>query len=97
MDMLHTLKLRGIPDISRVLIEQHKEYKKQFSPDDAKFDYYTVHIPYYLYAEGNNLLKVLSFMEVDQVRTCSNDITEVLTVLGIEAVRAALLRYANLK
>jgi DNA-directed RNA polymerase II subunit RPB1 len=94
-DMLHTLKLRGIPDIPRVLIELHKEYKKQFSPDDAKFDHYTNHIPYYLYAEGNNMLKVLSFMEVDQTRTCSNDITEVLTVLGIEAVRAALLRYAD--
>ena len=34
MDMLHTLKLRGIPDIPRVLIEQDKEYKKKFSPDD---------------------------------------------------------------
>ena len=99
MDMLHTLKLRGIPDIPRVLIEQDKDYKKQFSPDDVepstgrnRFDHFSKVVPYFLYAEGNNLLRVLSFMEVDQVRTTSNDITEVLTVLGIEAVRGALLR-----
>jgi len=49
-------------------------------------------VPNYLYAEGNNLLKVLSFMEVDQVRTVSNDICEILQVLGIEAVRASLLK-----
>eukprot|EP00918_Siedleckia_nematoides_P000103 GHVU01000221.1.p1 GENE.GHVU01000221.1~~GHVU01000221.1.p1 ORF type:complete len:792 (+),score=161.25 GHVU01000221.1:250-2376(+) len=92
IDMLHTLKLRGIPDIPRVLIEPDKDYKKQFSPDDKRYDHYANHTPFFLYAEGNNLLKVLSFMEVDQVRTCSNDITEVLTVLGIEAVRGALLK-----
>jgi len=99
MDMLHTLKLRGIPDIPRVLIEQDKDYKKKFSPDDYdvatgrnRFDVYTKLIPFFLYAEGNNLLRVLSFMEVDQQRTYSNDITEVLTVLGIEAVRGALLK-----
>ena len=99
MDMLHTLKLRGIPDIPRVLIEQDKDYKKLFSPDDHdpvtgrnRFDYYSKQVPSFLYAEGNNLLRVLSFMEVDQYRTVSNDITEVLTVFGIEAVRGALLK-----
>ena len=78
LDMLHTLKLRGIPDVPRVLMEPDKDYKKQFSPDDwdpvtgrNRFDYYTSQVPYFLYAEGNNLLRVLSFMEVDQVlRAC---------------------------
>lgn len=92
MDMLDTITLRGIPDIPRVLIEQDKAYHKLFDPDDSKFEKFKTQVPSYLYAEGNNLLKVLSFPEVDQVRTVSNDITEILTVLGIEAVRASLLK-----
>jgi hypothetical protein len=36
--------------------------------DDKRYDHYANHTPFFLYAEGNNLLKVLSFMEVDQVR-----------------------------
>ena len=38
-----------------------------FDPDDPKFDFYKKTTPSYLYAEGNNLLRVLSFPEVDQV------------------------------
>ena len=67
-------------------------YHKLFEPDSSKFDHYKKMTPSYLYAEGGNLLRVLAFSEVDQVRTVSNDITEILQVLGIEAVRAALLR-----
>ncbi len=43
-------------------------------------DHYKKKYPCYLYAEGNNLLRVLSYMEVDQVRTVSNNITEILQV-----------------
>eukprot|EP00960_Hanusia_phi_P024643 726338-Hanusia_phi.AAC.3 len=66
MDMLDTITLRGIPDIPRVLIEQDKLYHKLFSPDDPKYEKYNKAVPSYLYAEGNNLLRVLSFAEVDQ-------------------------------
>ena len=92
LDMLDTLSLRGIQTIPRVLIEEDKMYHKLFEPDSPKFDHYKKMTPSYLYAEGGNLLRVLAFSEVDQVRTVSNDITEILQVLGIEAVRAALLR-----
>jgi len=53
---------------------QDKEYKKRFSPDDKcpvtarnRYDHYSNLVPFYLYAEGSNLLRVLSFKEVDQV------------------------------
>ncbi|KAJ1495396.1 hypothetical protein T484DRAFT_1762607, partial [Baffinella frigidus] len=85
MDMLETITFRDIQNIPRVLIEEDKMYHKMFDPDDPKFDFYKKTTPSYLYAEGNNLLRVLSFPEVDQVRTVSNDITEILQVLGIEA------------
>jgi DNA-directed RNA polymerase II subunit RPB1 len=42
--------------------------------------------------EGINLLAVLSCPEVDHRRTTSNDIVEIVQVLGIEAVRNALLK-----
>jgi DNA-directed RNA polymerase II subunit RPB1 len=44
-----------------------------------------------LETEGTNLLEVLSIPEVDHTRTVSNDIVEIINVLGIEAARAALL------
>lgn len=37
-------------------------------------------------------MDVLSYQEVDHTRTTSNDIVEIIQVLGIEAVRAALLK-----
>lgn len=40
--------------------------------------------------EGTNLQAVMSHPDVDYTRTTSNDIVEILRVLGIEAVRSAL-------
>ena len=42
--------------------------------------------------DGCNLEEVLTCPRVDATRTTSNDITEIFAVLGIEAVRRALLR-----
>merc|ERR1712100_705559 len=41
--------------------------------------------------EGSNLQQVLSFDEVDCQRTITNDVVEILSVLGIEAARNSLL------
>merc|ERR1712137_1221749 len=41
--------------------------------------------------EGSNLQDVLPFDEVDEVRTISNDVVEILDVLGIEAARNSVL------
>uniref|UniRef100_A0A452UNB8 DNA-directed RNA polymerase subunit n=1 Tax=Ursus maritimus TaxID=29073 RepID=A0A452UNB8_URSMA len=45
-----------------------------------------------LETDGVSLMRVLSEKDVDPVRTTSNDIVEIFTVLGIEAVRKALER-----
>ena len=42
--------------------------------------------------EGVNLFEVLNHPDVDHHRTISNSLIETLSVLGIEAARAALLR-----
>jgi DNA-directed RNA polymerase II subunit RPB1 len=42
--------------------------------------------------EGVNLLAVMSFPDVDHTRITSNNIVEIIEVLGIEAARAALLK-----
>jgi DNA-directed RNA polymerase II subunit RPB1 len=46
---------------------------------------------FFLETDGTNLAKVLSLHGVDPKLTVSNSIIEVIEVLGIEAVRAALL------
>lgn len=42
--------------------------------------------------EGTNMLEVMTVPGVDHTRTISNDVVEVLGVLGIEGCRVALLR-----
>ncbi|GFH17712.1 DNA-directed RNA polymerase subunit, partial [Haematococcus lacustris] len=42
--------------------------------------------------EGVNLMEVLPFPGVDATRTTSNHLIEIISVLGIEAVRNALLK-----
>jgi DNA-directed RNA polymerase II subunit RPB1 len=42
--------------------------------------------------EGVNLMEVLTFPGVDHTRTTSNHLIEIISVLGIEAVRNALLK-----
>lgn len=42
--------------------------------------------------EGTNLIEVLGHKDVDPTRTTSNDIIEIINVLGVEAARNALLK-----
>ena len=48
-----------------------------------------------LETDGTNLMRVLSEEFVDPVRTTSNDMCEILSVLGIEAVRRAMEKEMN--
>lgn len=47
-----------------------------------------------VYSEGSNLEEVLKRPEVDETRTITNDIYEVMRVLGIEAARNAIINEA---
>lgn len=85
-NMLTQLKLRGVADIRKVFIRSAT--RPRF--DDAEA--YTNEQEWMLDTEGVNLLEVLNHPDVDHTRTQSNHLIEVLEVLGIEAVRNALLK-----
>jgi DNA-directed RNA polymerase II subunit RPB1 len=85
-NMLTDLTLKGIRDINRVFIVT----KKYVSVKDN--GEYQRHDEWVLETEGINLLEVMSHPDVDACRTYSNDIVEIMEVLGIEAARAAILK-----
>ncbi|CAI0551808.1 unnamed protein product [Linum tenue] len=84
-NMLTEMALRGIPDINKVFIKHGKVSK--FDDNDG---FKTVE-EWMLDTEGVNLLAVMCHESVDAKRTSSNHLIEVIEVLGIEAVRRALL------
>ncbi|EES09829.1 hypothetical protein BDA96_05G145200 [Sorghum bicolor] len=84
-NMLAEMSLRGIPDINKVFIKEVKVNKFDVS------DGFKEHKEWMLDTDGVNLLAVMCHEDVDATRTTSNHLTEVIEVLGIEAVRRALL------
>lgn len=84
-NMLTEMALRGIPDINKVFIKQGKVNKF----DEEKG--FKAETEWMLDTEGVNLLAVMCHEDVDSTRTTSNHLIEVMEVLGIEAVRKALL------
>ena len=85
--LLMEMELQGVQDIHRVFIRAEKS--KAFDEQDGTFK---EREEYLLDTEGVNLREVLCQDGVDYTRTLSNHLIEVLDVLGIEAVRAALLK-----
>ncbi|CAH9133480.1 unnamed protein product [Cuscuta epithymum] len=84
-NMLTEMALRGIPDINKVFIKSTKvqkfDVKEGFKAEEE----------WMLDTEGVNLLAVMCHEDVDAKRTTSNHLIEVIEILGIEAVRKALL------
>ena len=46
---------------------------------------------YYISTIGSNLPKVSEFAGIDRSRTCTNNINEIQSYLGIEAARQAII------
>nr|GME00761.1 DNA-directed RNA polymerase II subunit 1 [Ipomoea batatas] len=84
-NMLTEMALRGIPDINKVFIKNTKVQK--FDMNEG----FTAETEWMLDTEGVNLLAVMCHEDVDAQRTTSNHLIEVIEILGIEAVRKALL------
>jgi DNA-directed RNA polymerase II subunit RPB1 len=84
-NMLEKLKLRGVPDVKKVYLRKGKKTEWDNEKGFYRRDEWV------LETDGSSLLEVMSTDFVDATRTISNDIVEVLTVLGIEGVRGALL------
>ncbi|BBN08768.1 DNA-directed RNA polymerase II subunit RPB1 [Marchantia polymorpha subsp. ruderalis] len=85
-NMLTEMALRGIPDIRKVFIREAKTQKFH------EIDGFKPEKEWMLDTEGVNMLAVMCHEEVDATRTNSNHLIEVIEVLGIEAVRNALLK-----
>ncbi|CAI9115645.1 OLC1v1016609C1 [Oldenlandia corymbosa var. corymbosa] len=85
-NMLTQIALRGIPGINKVFLKHIKPNK--FNEEEGGFK---ARIEWMLDTEGVNLLAAMCLEDVDGRRTTSNNLIEVIEVLGIEAVRKTLL------
>ena len=87
--MLDSLKLKGVEGIVKVYTRKDKI--PVYNPETWAEDMPAESNTNLLDTDGTALLEVLSIPEVDHQRTISNDVIEILQVLGIEGARAALV------
>lgn len=92
--MLSDITLQGIESIAKVYMHlPTTENKKRIIITDTG-DYKAL-AEWILETDGTSLMRVLSEQDVDPIRTYSNDICEIVSVLGIEAVRKAVEKEMN--
>ncbi len=85
--LLHDLTLKGIFEISKVSFAKYMD--KEFDPVTGAHS--ITKDNFMVETDGVALQKVLGYNKVDFKRTISNDIIEILRVLGIEAARQSLV------
>ena len=88
-DELLSIPLRGISGIKKVGLSSPDETKRIIYNPDGTME--TVG-EWVLKTDGSNLIAVLSNDYVDEVRTTTNNITEILDLFGIEGARNAIVR-----
>ncbi|KAF7272976.1 DNA-directed RNA polymerase II subunit RPB1-like [Rhynchophorus ferrugineus] len=93
-NMLSDMTLQGIEAISKVYMHlpQTDSKKRIIITDTGEFKAIA---EWLLETDGTSMMKVLSERDVDAVRTASNDICEIFSVLGIEAVRKSVEKEMN--
>ncbi|KAA8490883.1 DNA-directed RNA polymerase II subunit 1 [Porphyridium purpureum] len=84
--LLGDFTLGGIPSIKKVFMRE-----PNISVIDESTGAFCTGKEWVLDTDGVNLLTVMAHEDVDHTRTMSNDVVEMFEVLGVEAVRAALL------
>ena len=89
-NIIENIIIKGIEGIKKVILLENKDMK--YNSDTMKFE---KNIEWYMDTNGNNLLDILIQKNVDSKRTISNNINEVLEILGIEAAREVLLNELN--
>ena len=85
--LLSDLTLKGFREISKV-------YAKKYTENDFCLEtgaHLSSQDNWMLETDGVALQKILAVKRVDNRRTVSNDVMEILNVLGIEAVRQSLV------
>lgn len=85
--LIHELALKGIHEISKVTFTKYND--NEF--DTSNGSYKTTQENWLVETDGVALQKILPYEMVDHKRTVSNDIVEILKVLGIEAARMSLI------
>merc|ERR1719431_2203794 len=88
-NMLSDMTLQGLEAISKVYMHlpSTDDKKRIVLTDLGEFKRISEWI---LETDGTALMKVLAERDVDPIRTCSNDICEIFSCLGIEAVRKSV-------
>lgn len=86
-NIMEKIIIAGIEKMKKVSISQKKS---KVLNDDLVFKTFEDKEEWILETDGTNLISVLANQYVDNVRTISNDITEIYDVLGIEAARQSL-------
>lgn len=86
--LMKDLKLRGIPEISKVYIQEAKV--KAFNQETGAFN--DKQTEWELLTDGTNLNEIFLVDNVDFRRITSNDINQIYESLGVEAVRNTLIQ-----
>uniref|UniRef100_A0A6C0KWZ7 DNA-directed RNA polymerase n=1 Tax=viral metagenome TaxID=1070528 RepID=A0A6C0KWZ7_9ZZZZ len=84
-NLTHNVLLKGLKGIKKVSMRE--KVRKQYNEENDVFEKVSEWI---LDTDGTNLIEILANTNIDAERTRSNDIYEILQVLGIEAARNAL-------
>lgn len=92
--LLSDLALQGIEQISKVYMHLPTTDNKKRITVTETGDFKSV-AEWLLETDGTSLMRVLSEQDVDPTRTYSNDICEIFSTLGIEAVRKAVEKEMN--
>ena len=88
--LLKDIPLVGIPSIKKVYVKNEK--KIGYDPETGAFQMdKTKNKEWVIETDGTNMFEVFQQEEIDFTRVLSNDINEIYDVLGIEAVRKALI------
>ena len=88
-NLVNNLVIMGIKGINKVYM---REFKKAHYKRDGTKEYKA---EYVLDTVGSNLRDILNLVNIDSIRTISNQIHEVYDILGIEAARNLILREIN--
>lgn len=93
-NILTDMTLQGIESISKVYMHlpTTDDKKRIHITEDGEFKAVAEWI---LETDGTALMKVISEKDVDKVRSTSNDIVEIFSSLGIEAVRKSIEKEMN--
>ncbi|XP_061171699.1 DNA-directed RNA polymerase II subunit RPB1-like [Saccostrea echinata] len=93
-NLLSDMTLQGIEAIAKVYMHlpNTEDKKRIFITEEGEFKAVAEWI---LETDGTALMKVLSQRDVDPIRSTTNDIVEVFSILGIEAVRKSIEKEMN--